>query len=109
MIKQLYCDTDMQNEMIDSNLGINAKNVMDLSNHNLMLTKLFQSQGTFDGFFNYNGQQVQEKFTLIFKKKPSQNTFDLALDKASSKLTLHGFGNNSMMGNFLLEGICEIV
>lgn len=55
--------------MIDSTLGLEQKNVIDLNNHDLMLTKLFQSQGQYEGFFNYNKQQVSESFTLLFKKK----------------------------------------
>ena len=95
--------------MIDSSIGQEHKNLMEINNHKLMLTKLFHSQGSYEGFFNYNGQQVSEKFTLILKKKPNQNLWDIGVDKASSKLTLLGFGQNNVMGFFLLEGYCEVV
>lgn len=95
--------------MIDPNLWAEHKHLMDLKNHKLMLTKLFQSQGAYEGFFNYNGEQVSERFTLIMRKKPNQQLWDLATSKQNSKLSFFGFGDNSVMGTFLLEGYCEIV
>ena len=31
------------------------------------------------------------------------------MTKNTSKLSLYGFGHNSIMGNFMLEGFCEVV
>ena len=56
--------------MIDKEIGADHKNFINTNDSKLMLSKLFQSQGSYEGFFNYNGQQVSEKFTLIMKKRP---------------------------------------
>ena len=74
-----------------------------------MLTKLFQSQGPYEGFFNYNGEQVSERFTLIMRKKSSQQLQQIATAKQNSKLSLLGYGENNAIGPFLLEGYCEVV
>jgi hypothetical protein len=58
LLKELYCDNDINTEMISSEIGGEHKHLIDLSNHNLMLTKLFHGQGFYDGFFNYSNQQI---------------------------------------------------
>ena len=54
MLKELFFE-QKSSEFIDPMIGIERKNRMDLSDPQLMLTKLFQSQGQHEGFFNYNG------------------------------------------------------
>jgi len=33
----------------------------------------------------------------------------IAENKQNTKLTICGYGQNDLMGNFLLEGICDVV
>lgn len=96
-------------ETIDSDIGAEHKNIMDITNHRLMLSKLFQSQGSFEGFFNMRGQQVSEKFTLMIRKKPDQNIWDIATSKQNNRLQLIGYGQNSVWDSFWLDGSCEVI
>jgi len=43
MLKEYFYETDLNQEMIDSTIGAEHKSMIDISNHKLMLTKLFQS------------------------------------------------------------------
>ena len=43
LLKQYYYDEDINLEMIDSSIGQEHKNLMEINNHKLMLTKLFHS------------------------------------------------------------------
>jgi len=43
MLKQLFYEKDVQNEMIDSQIGAEYKDYMDTKNRELMLSKVFQS------------------------------------------------------------------
>ena len=74
-----------------------------------MISKLFQSQGQYEGFFNYQGKQISEKFTIIIRKKPGVPLFEIGNDKHQSRISMFGYGENDEMGQFILEGYCEIV
>lgn len=46
---------------------------------------------------------------MIFKKKVDVQLFDICKNNANYKLQMHGYGENSAMGKFLIEGQCEVV
>ena len=54
LLKEYFADHDFR-EVINSNIGSDQKNMVDIKNHQLMLSKVFQSQGSYEGFFNYTG------------------------------------------------------
>lgn len=56
LLKEYFYEDDINTEMIDQEIGSDHKNLIEIANHRLMLTKLFQSQGSYEGFFNYNGE-----------------------------------------------------
>lgn len=41
LLKEYFWERDINKEMIDSEIGANHKNIVDLSDHGLMLSKLF--------------------------------------------------------------------
>ena len=69
-----------------------------------MLSKIFSSQGQYEGFFNYQGKQISERFTLIVRKKPGIPLFEIGNDKNSAKISMFGYGENNEMGNSYARG-----
>lgn len=99
----------MNQEMIQSDIGIEHKNLINIENRDLMLSKLFQSQGQYEGFFNYKNKQISERFTIILRKKLEVQLSDIGKDRSTSTLTMLGYGENNEMGSFILEGNCDVV
>lgn len=81
LLKEYFWERDINKEMIDSEIGANHKNIVDLADHGLMLSKLFQSQGQYEGFFNYNDTQISERFSLILRKKPEIQLINIGSDR----------------------------
>lgn len=75
LLMQLFYDQDVDSEMIDSTVGIEFRDQLDTHNRGLMLSKVFQCQGQYQGYFSYKNQTVDENYTIIFKKHP-----DLSLE-----------------------------
>lgn len=94
--------------MIKSDIGMEHKNIINIENRDLMLSKLFQSQGMYEGFFNYQNKQISERFTIILRKKIEFQLSDIGKDKSTARLTMLGYGENNEMGPFILEGYCEV-
>lgn len=54
------------------------RNSINLQDYHLMLTKLFQAQGQFEGLFSSSmNAQVQETFSIIFRKISPCNIFEI--------------------------------
>ena len=74
-----------------------------------MLTKLFLSQGQYEGFFNYNNQQISESFTMLYKKKSKIDLIEIGNGGKNSRISIVDYGENTAMGPFMLDGHCEVV